>query len=51
MSTLLRPPREADHKMPGGEMSKLALVIVGAVAYVLGTKAGRERYEQMTNFA
>ena len=28
-------------------MSKLTTVAVGAVAYVLGARAGRERYEQI----
>lgn len=32
-------------------MSKIALVAVGAAAYVLGAKAGRERYEQISEFS
>lgn len=28
-------------------MKKLALLIAGGIGYVLGTKAGRERYEQL----
>lgn len=28
-------------------MRRLSLVVVGAVAYLLGAKAGRERYEQI----
>lgn len=32
-------------------MSKIVLVTVGAAAYVLGTKAGRERYQQISDFA
>ncbi len=28
-------------------MKKLLLLVAGGVGYVLGTKAGRERYEQM----
>ena len=29
-------------------LSKLLPIVVGVVAYVLGAKAGRERYEQIT---
>ena len=38
-------------KLPGGEeMKKRVLILVaGGIGYVLGTKAGRERYEQMRN--
>lgn len=32
-------------------MSKIITVAVGACAYVLGAKAGRERYEQIRNQA
>jgi hypothetical protein len=32
-------------------MHKITLLIGGAVGYVLGTRAGRERYEQMKNQA
>lgn len=32
-------------------MSKILLVGVAAAAYVLGAKAGRERYQQITNTA
>ena len=32
-------------------MSKIVLIAVGAGAYVLGAKAGRERYEQISDFA
>lgn len=32
-------------------MSKIVLVTVAAAAYVLGAKAGRERYEQISEFA
>ena len=28
-------------------MKKLLIVVAGGIGYVLGTKAGRERYEQM----
>ncbi len=30
-------------------MKKLPLLIAAGVGYVLGTKAGRERYDQMRN--
>jgi SLT domain-containing protein len=32
-------------------MKKITLLIGGAVGYVLGTRAGRERYEQIKNQA
>ena len=32
-------------------MSRLFVVAVGAVAYVLGARAGRERYEQISDLA
>lgn len=32
-------------------LNKILLVVVGAVAYVLGAKAGRERYEQIKDQA
>ena len=32
-------------------MKKLMLLIAGGVGYVLGTRAGRERYEQIKNVA
>ncbi len=32
-------------------MRKLTMLISGAVGYVLGTRAGRERYEQMKGMA
>lgn len=32
-------------------MSKLMLLAAGGVGYVLGTKAGRERYEQISRQA
>ncbi|HYH33742.1 MAG TPA: YtxH domain-containing protein [Nocardioides sp.] len=32
-------------------MRKLTMLISGAVGYVLGTRAGRERYEQIKNMA
>jgi len=30
-------------------MKKLLILVAGGIGYVLGTKAGRERYEQMRN--
>ena len=32
-------------------MKKLTILISGAVGYVLGTRAGRERYEQIKGLA
>jgi SLT domain-containing protein len=32
-------------------MKKISLLIGGAIGYVLGTRAGRERYEQIKNQA
>ena len=32
-------------------MKKLTLLIAGGIGYVLGTRAGRERYEQMKKAA
>lgn len=32
-------------------MSKLTILAAGAVGYVLGAKAGRERYDQITKQA
>ncbi len=32
-------------------MRKLTILVAGAVGYVLGTRAGRERYEQMKSMA
>ncbi|MGH3361907.1 MAG: hypothetical protein ACRDOM_05550 [Nocardioides sp.] len=32
-------------------MKKLTLLVVGGIGYVLGTKAGRERYEQIRGVA
>jgi hypothetical protein len=33
------------------EVKKLSLLVVGAVGYVLGSRAGRERYEQIKSQA
>lgn len=32
-------------------MKKLLVLVAGGIGYVLGTRAGRERYEQMKNMA
>jgi SLT domain-containing protein len=42
-----RPPEQEELTMKG----KIALVVGGAAGYVLGTRAGRERYEQIKSQA
>ena len=32
-------------------MKKMSLLVAGGIGYVLGTRAGRERYEQIKNLA
>ena len=50
---LAHPPHSLTPTQPpkGTTMSKLLLLAVGAAGYVLGTRAGRERYEQIKGMA
>ena len=47
--TDIRTP--TDHTQEGDTMKKLTLLIAGGIGYVLGTRAGRERYEQIKRAA